>query len=232
MYSEPLKTTFKRFCIAVIFSIAFAYIEAAAVVYMRIIFYPDGFVFPLTEFGNHRLWKPVLLIEICREAATLVLVFSSAWLFGRDLKQKFAYLLTIFGVWDIFYYIWLKILIGWPSSIMDWDILFLMPMAWASPVLAPVIISVTMLIFAVVLFYSSYQGRRFRINPLNRLGFYLASFVVIFSFCLAGTQITRPDFQSYFYWPLFAGGHLTATGFLISWILKSKQVERVAAKTQ
>lgn len=48
----PLKATLKRFCIVVIFGIAFAYIEAAVVVYLRTIFYPAGFTFPLTEFGT------------------------------------------------------------------------------------------------------------------------------------------------------------------------------------
>ena len=49
--SEPLKTMLTRFCIVVVFGIAFAYIESAVVVYLRAIFYPDGFTFPLTDFG-------------------------------------------------------------------------------------------------------------------------------------------------------------------------------------
>jgi hypothetical protein len=43
---EQLKRTFKRFLIAVVFSIAFGYIEAAVVVYLRAIFYPDGLKLP------------------------------------------------------------------------------------------------------------------------------------------------------------------------------------------
>jgi len=70
--TELLKTTIKRFCIVVIFSIAFAYIEAAVVVYLREIFYPDGFTFPLTIFGIDPLWRRFLLTEIGREAAMLL----------------------------------------------------------------------------------------------------------------------------------------------------------------
>ncbi|NQT01098.1 MAG: hypothetical protein HQ580_03680, partial [Planctomycetes bacterium] len=151
--TEPLKTTIKVFCVVVIFSIAFAYIEAAVVVYLREIFHPDGFTFPLTTFGLDPLWERLLLTEIGREAATIVLIFTGSWLFGKNRRQRFAYFMTIFAVWDIFYYVWLKVLLDWPSSIMDWDILFLIPDTWASAVLYPVLISITMLVFAAVILY-------------------------------------------------------------------------------
>ncbi len=76
-----MKTTFKRFCIVVVFGIAFAYIEATVVVYLRTIFHPSGFTFPLTEFAISPMWKRLLLTETGREAATLVLISASAWLF-------------------------------------------------------------------------------------------------------------------------------------------------------
>ncbi len=122
--TEPVKATMKVFCIVVIFSIAFAYIEAAVVVYLRQIFHPEGFTFPLTTFGLSPLWKRLLFTEIGREAATIVLIFTGCWLSGKNRRQRFAYFMTIFAVWDIFYYVWLKVLLDWPSSIMDWDILF------------------------------------------------------------------------------------------------------------
>jgi len=53
--SELLKTTFKTFLIVVVFGIAFGYIEAAVVVYLRQIFYPDGFTFPITIFDDIEL---------------------------------------------------------------------------------------------------------------------------------------------------------------------------------
>ncbi|MHC4213225.1 MAG: hypothetical protein ACYSWP_07640 [Planctomycetota bacterium] len=110
-------------------SIAFGYIEASVVVYLRAIFYPDGFVFPLTEFGieTSPLWRRLLLTEIGREASTLVLIISGAYLFGRNVRERVAGFMIIFGIWDIFFYVWLKVLVNWPGSIMDWDILFLIP---------------------------------------------------------------------------------------------------------
>jgi hypothetical protein len=220
--AEPWGTTLKRFCIAVIFSIAFGYIEAAVVVYLRAIFYPDGFAFPLKIFGIDPLWKPFLLTEIGREAATIVLILTGAWLFGRSTQQRFAYFLTIFAVWDIFYYVWLKILIDWPDSIMDWDILFLMPITWASPVLHPVLISLALLAFAVIILYRCSYGRRLRVSLIEWLGFLLASAVVVVSFCIAGQHTTEPDFESYFYWPLFAVGYISAIALFVKCLLKPK----------
>ncbi len=219
---QLLKATLKRFCIVVIFGIAFAYVEAAVVVYLRTIFHPSGFTFPLAEFGISPLWKRLLLTETGREAATLVLIFTSSWLFGRNLQQRFAFFLTIFAIWDIFYYIWLKVLLGWPSSIMDWDILFLIPTAWAGPILAPILISLTLLIFAIIILYRSSQARPLRLTLTGWLAFILAGLVVVASFCIAGMHIAEDDFKSHFHWLLFAAGHLSAVALFAKCLLKSK----------
>ena len=205
----------------VIFSIAFAYIEAAVVVYLRAIFHPEGFTFPLTDFGITPSWKRLLLTEIGREAASMVLISTAAWLFGQTLQQRFAYFLAIFAVWDIFYYIWLKILINWPSSIMDWDILFLIPITWASPILAPVLISLTLLLFAVIILYRYTCARPLEITVMDWLGFIVAGLVAVVSFCIAGRHIRKRDFKSHFYWPVFALGYISAVILFLRCLLKS-----------
>jgi len=222
MCSQSAKATFKRFGIVVIFSIAFAYVEAAVVVYLRTIFYPAGFTFPLTNFAVGPVWKQLLLTEIGREAATLVIIFTSSWLFGRNSRQRFAYFLTIFANWDIFYYIWLKIMLDWPASIMDWDVLFLIPVTWASPVLAPVIVSITMLAFAVIILRRDCCNRPVGLTRVDLLGFCLAAFVAVLCFCIAGRGITEPDFKSHFHWPLFAIAELIAVALYLKCLLKPK----------
>jgi hypothetical protein len=219
--TEPLKTTAKAFCIVVVFSIAFAYIEAAVVVYLREIFHPDGFTFPLTTFGRDPRWKPLLLTEIGREAATIVLIFTGSWLFGKNNRQRFAYFMTIFAVWDIFYYVWLKVLLDWPSSIMDWDILFLIPTTWASSVLYPVLISFTMLAFAVVILYRDAHERPIKVTRFDWLFFIVAAVIVVISFCTGGPNVTEPDYKSHFYWPLFAAGLALAVGVFVKCLWKS-----------
>jgi hypothetical protein len=227
--TEPLKTTIMRFVIAVIFSIAFAYIESAVVVYLRVIFHPDGFTFPLSDIDTILQHKALLLTEIGREAATIVLILTAVWLCGRNLRQRFAYFLTIFAVWDIFYYIWLKVfsaclkaIPNWPESIMDWDILFLIPVAWAGPVLAPVLVSIILLVIAMILLYRDWCGRPIRASRVEWLGFIAAAVIVVVSFCIPGPYIAKPDYQNYFYWPIFALGNIIAIALFVKCLLKSK----------
>jgi len=219
---DTLRTTIRRFCIAVIFSIAFGYIEAAVVVYLREIFYPDGFNFPLSISIIDSVSKRLLLTEVGREAATLILIITGAWLFGRNLQQRVAYFLTIFAVWDIFYYVWLKVLLNWPASIMDWDILFLIPMSWAGPVLAPILASLVMLLFAVVILYRDCCARPIKATFYDWIALSIAALIVIFSFCIPGPHTNQEDYNSYFYWPLFAAGMLLAVMVFFRCLMRSK----------
>jgi hypothetical protein len=198
-------------------------------VYLRVIFHPDGFTFPLSNVDTILQHKAILLTEIGREAATIVLILTGVWLFGRNLQQRFAYFLTIFAVWDIFYYIWLKVFSAyleaipdWPVSIMDWDILFLIPITWAGPVVAPVLVSIVMLVFAMIILYRDCRGRPIRASRIDWIGFIAAAVIIIVSFCIAGPHIAEPDYQSYFYWPIFALGLIAAIALFVKCMLKSK----------
>jgi len=200
----------KRFIIIVTFSIGLAYIEAVVVVYLRTIFYPEGFVFPLVDFISDKRWLQFLGIEICREGATLAVLLCSSWLFGKNFRTRLAYFLTIFAVWDIFYYIWLKVLLSWPSSIMEWDILFLIPVAWAGPILAPVILSLTMLIGAILILHRESCGRPLRISRVAAYGFVLVGLLFVGHFCYAGMHVSQNDYKSYFNWLIFLGCEVAA----------------------
>lgn len=123
------------------FAAAMAFVEAVVVIYLRMIFYPMGFDFPLRGFPN----PFVLHIEWLRELATIIMLACVAILAGRKIYEKLAYFMFSFAVWDIFYYIWLKAALDWPSSLMTWDLLFLIPWSWVGPVLAPLIVSFSLL---------------------------------------------------------------------------------------
>ena len=222
---ESPGTMLKRFIIVIIFGIAFAYIESAVVVYLRVIFHPNGFKFPLTDFGTILQQKTILLTEIGREAATIVLILTGSWLFGKNTRQRIAYFLTIFAIWDIFYYVWLKVLIGWPVTIMDWDILFLIPVTWASPVLYPVIISIMMLVFAVMILYGDCHGMSIKTTFFDWLVYLSAAVIVVVSFCIPGLHIRQENFDSYFYKPLFATGCLLAAATFLKCYIKSERVK-------
>jgi len=127
----------------VIFSIAMAYLESAVVVYLREIYYPEGFSFPLVPINAE-----IFITEILREIATIIMLAGIGILTGNSSSQRFAFFLLTFAIWDIFYYIFLYALLGWPSSLLTWDILFLVPIPWVGPVITPIIVSLTMIILA------------------------------------------------------------------------------------
>lgn len=121
-----------------LYAVAMAFVEAAVVVYLRALGPAAG---PLAALQTV-LPAHILAIEIAREAATVVMLLAVAVLAGRGGWQRFLFFALAFGVWDIFYYLWLKLLIGWPSSLLTWDVLFLIPVPWIAPVLGPVVVSV------------------------------------------------------------------------------------------
>jgi hypothetical protein len=113
-----------------------AWIEAAVVVYLRRIYYPED---PLTIFPL-RVWTTSdLLIEVVREAATIVMILAVALLAAAGKTRRTAAFLYVFGVWDLCYYLWLKVMLGWPVSWTEWDILFLIPWPWLAPWLTPAV---------------------------------------------------------------------------------------------
>lgn len=129
-----------------LFSIAMGYLESSVVVYLRKIYYPNGFQFPLNPIDS-----TIAITEFFREAATIIMLLSVGILIGKNGLQRFAGFLFCFGVWDIFYYVFLKLLIDWPESFMTWDILFLIPVPWVGPVLAPCLLSLTMILFSLLI---------------------------------------------------------------------------------
>lgn len=136
-----------------IFSVAMAFMESAVVVYLREILYPGGFSFPLAEMEGS-----LALTEIIREISTLIMLLALAVISGKSFSLRFAWFIYCFAIWDIFYYVFLRLLIGWPSSFLEWDILFLLPVTWTGPVISPLIITVLMISLAVIIVFYSDRG--------------------------------------------------------------------------
>ena len=119
-------------CLAV-FSIAMGLLEAICVVYLRRLLPVDGAA-PVLPARHHH-------IEVIREACTIVMLAGVAWLAGIGGWSRVGCFFFAFGIWDILYYAGLWWFVGWPDSVFTWDCLFLIPVAWHGPVLAPVLIS-------------------------------------------------------------------------------------------
>ena len=143
MNSEASKPDWRRWATVVTYAGAMAWVEAAVVFYLRsMIGRIDPYQFnPLPQVGGFAS------VELVREAATLVMIFTVGVLAGRTWRSRWGYVAIAFGIWDIFYYIFLRIICGWPHSLFDWDVLFLIPLPWWGPVLAPVLISVLMILW-------------------------------------------------------------------------------------
>jgi hypothetical protein len=157
-----------------IFSIAMGFLESAVVIYLREIMYPAGFKFPLMPVPGN-----LALTEVLRELATILMLVGTAMLGGRKFSERFAWFIYAFAVWDIFYYVFLKILINWPVSLMTWDILFMIPTTWTGPVISPIIVSFTMIAFALVILNFSSNGYNTQIIRME-WGIFITGCLILF----------------------------------------------------
>lgn len=143
VYHQRVLTPRRRVLWLGAYAAAMAWLEAAVVVYLRRLYYPDD---QLTLFPM-RIWRTSdLAVEIARESATIVMILAVALLAVPGRTRRIAAFLYVFGVWDLLYYLWLKLALGWPVSWADWDILFLIPWAWLAPWFTP---AVAALLFAL-----------------------------------------------------------------------------------
>lgn len=175
-----MKSSYKEtYILVLIFSIAMGFLEAVVVIYLRKIYYPHGFEFPLAM-----LPPKMYVIELSREFATLMMLVTLAILAGRNKLEQFAYFLFAFAIWDIVYYVGLKLMLNWPPSLMTWDILFLIPLPWVGPVLAPLICSLSMIVLAFGLTFGEEHVPAFRLRRVEWGLLITGAFVVIIAFIL------------------------------------------------
>jgi len=167
-----------------IFALAMGFFEAILVIYLRELYYPEGFEFPLKLFD-----PDLLFFELIRELATLIMLVCIGLLAGKTGLQQFGFFLFSFAVWDLFYYCGLKLLIGWPDSLLTWDILFLIPITWVGPVLAPVFCSFSMIYMALLLFAGEPVKKHFRLFSHEWILIISGAIIVFISFIMDYTQL-------------------------------------------
>jgi hypothetical protein len=162
-----------------VFSIAMGFMESAVVVYLREIYYPDGFAFPLQPID-----KGIGVTEILREAATIIMLICAGIFTGRTNTEKFGFFIYCFGIWDISYYLFLYLLLGWPESLLTWDILFLIPVTWVGPVIGPVINALTMVALGILIRRFTSLNQNTFIHRHEWTGLIAGSLIVILSYTL------------------------------------------------
>jgi hypothetical protein len=201
------------------FAVAMAWVESAVVYYLRTLvdrlepYQPD----PLPLIGT---LGPV---ELARELATLIMHFTVGVLAGRSWRARFGYMAICFGVWDTSYYLFLKVMCGWPHSLLDWDILFLLPLPWWGPVLAPMLIALLLIAWGTLVSrfggISSATIPNWTIPALCALGIALALYVFMadaIRVAAGGAPVLCEMLPTRFNWPLFCVALVLVAAPLIS----------------
>lgn len=192
-----------------IYAIAMAFLEAVFVLYLRNVSIPRS---------------PFLFrVEVFREAATIIMLALIGILAGRERYEKFSFFIYAFAIWDIFYYVFLKVLMNWPASLLTWDTLFYIPVKWIGPVLAPVLVSLTMIILAIVIEKAESRRKKVYINLKEETFLISGVLVILFTFVYDYSKIliesgfnTAAQFQqimpsyipSSYNWPVFILGEI------------------------
>jgi hypothetical protein len=210
-----LKSLHTKLIVSALFAISMAYLESAVVVYLRELYYPDGFQFPLTGIPLR-----ILFTEIGREAATIIMLYAYAKSVGSNRREVLAYFSFNFGVWDIWYYIWLKLLLDWPSTIMDWDVLFLIPFPWVGPVLAPVLVSLALIGAGYTFLRFEFQNKPIILTKVDWILEVLSGFLIILSFLTEIQDQTNIDIPEYYPWWLFLCGLVSGLFVFVRRVIK------------
>jgi len=195
-----------RWMLVVTFAVGMAWVEAACVYYLRVMvdrvepYQPD----PLPIRGI------LGEVELVREGATLLMLAMTGILAGRTWRARLGYTAIAFGFWDILYYVFLRIISGWPASPFDWDILFLLPLPWWGPVLAPVSIASLMIVWGTLVtqWHDREPATRFArawwgmsgAGILIALGVFMADSIRTLP---GGLDTVRQVLPTAFNWPMF-----------------------------
>jgi len=198
----------KRTTAVVIYAAAMAYLESATVVYLqRALAIKPGVIFPLHSQNS---LGGLAGIEVGREIATLVMLVSVGWIVGKSALERLAWTAVAFGVWDMGYYFFLWIFIGWPKSLGTYDLLFLIPVPWVGPVWAPVVVSIALILFGLHVARRARMKERMKIGGVQGILIAVGGLVVVFSFTLHFRSIINGAVPTSFPWPIFATGLVVA----------------------
>jgi len=216
----------RRWTVVALFAIAMAWVESAVVYYLRTMInrikpYQSN---PLPLIGG------LGSAELVREAATLIMLLTVGILAGRTWRTRLGYAAVAFGVWDIFYYVFLRVLCAWPQSLFDWDILFLLPLPWWGPVLAPVSIAVLMILWGTLVnlrrLPPASNSNGWKSWLLNAVGVGLALYLFMADAIRVsgqGVEALRNLLPSPFNWPVFCVALLLMAAPLLQLVRRQTQ---------
>jgi hypothetical protein len=197
-----------RAATVIVLAAAMAYLESACVVYLEraLSITPDQ-LFPLR---GPEVVGDLAAVEVGREVATMVMLATVGILAGRRPVGRLAWTAVAFGAWDIAYYGWLWVFLGWPHSPLTWDVLFLIPVPWIGPVWAPGAVSVALVGFGLAAARAEDRARPPAVGRREAALGLLGGFLVILSFTLDAPRILGGGQPGWFPWPVFLAGMAAA----------------------
>lgn len=204
-----------------LFATAFGVVEAAIVLVLRRLLDPSGTRFPVVAMPPD-LWR----IECVREACTLIVLAGAAHLAGASRVARFAAFLVAFGIWDLVYYLALRLWLHWPASLATWDLLFLLPVPWFGPVYAPICVALVMVGAGGIASWHEARGG-FRVAPLHIVGAIAGATAILTSFILPARGGAQPPARYPWEW-LVAGLAIGITAFLHAWQWNRRRSRAVA----
>ncbi|MGH9645286.1 MAG: hypothetical protein ACRD4E_00595 [Bryobacteraceae bacterium] len=214
-----------------LFGVSFGYVEAAVVIYLRALYEPlrqrltpgraPGDLFPLVDRDRMVAEAPetarLLKVEVIREAANIIMLAAVAMVVSGDRSLWLPAFSIAFGVWDVCFYLFLKLWIDWPASLLTWDLLFLLPVPWASPVLAPVIVSCTIVGCGLAALC-----RPVVIDRSQWVGLILGGALVVLSFTWDFRNLLAGNLPRPFAWWLFLTGELLSAGTFLRAVFRPR----------
>ena len=195
-----------------LFGVGFAMVEAAVVIYLRQLLHVEGSNITLSGIP-----RGIFTVEIIREFTTLVMLISVGVLAGSRPMGRFGSFIIAFGVWDIFYYVFLSMFHGWPRSFLDWDLLFLIPVPWMAPVLAPVLVSCGLIFSGYWLLIREQQKKRIVVSLSDWIIEAVATVLILYSFT-NNNSVSPPEVFS---WIIFLAGLALGVGYFVWRMMKS-----------
>ena len=133
----------------------------------------------------------------------MLMLAAIALAVAGNARQWAAAFAIAFGIWDIAFYAGLKLLLGWPASLLTWDILFLIPLPWAGQVIAPMLVSAAMIGGGMWCLWREQARRPLRIGFWNIAGVLAGALVIILSFTLDYRNILAGGMPQPFHWGVF-----------------------------
>lgn len=217
------ESTWRILAVLVLFGVSFGFVESTIVIYLRELYEPlaqayyphrdPSDLFPLVTLDQLEsadgAYLRLLKIEVMREAATMAMLVSVGLAVGWNFHTRFAALVVAFGIWDIFYYVFLKVLIDWPSGLFDWDLLFLIPLPWVGPVLAPLLVAISMVVAGMMVISRERADRPITVGWTNWMAMTVGALIIIIAFCWDYRHIMDGGMPRAFPWAIFLAGIAT-----------------------